>query len=257
MILSVVIPSYKDPYLNRTVTEFLAGSRLGDGVEVIIVLDGYWPGEIVSDSRVRYVHLGANRGMRQAINAGMAVARGEFIMKTDEHCVFSPGYDKEMVETCQDNWIMVAPRYALDPEKWVLMDGEAIVYEKMTIVDEMRFAGVKWRSRDKARRNYQIDETMAMQGSCWMMKKTWWDSVISEMQVEGYGSFANESQELIFKTWKAGGKLMINKNAWYAHKHRSFKRTHNIGRRENEPGWRYALATWRTYFEQDILPRWS
>jgi hypothetical protein len=38
---------------------------------------------------------------------------------------------------------------------------------------------------------------------------------------------------MVFKTWKAGGKLMLNKNTWHAHKHRSFARTHNNGTEEN------------------------
>jgi hypothetical protein len=59
---------------------------------------------------------------------------------------------------------------------------------------------------------------------------------------------------MVFKTWKAGGKLMVNKNTWHAHKHRSFARTHNNGTTENpannDAGYKYALDTWKDYFEE-------
>src|SRR3990172_7141735 len=124
MRLSVVIPSYRDPLLVRTIDSLLAGSELGSDVEIVAVLDGYWPigWELRGDPRVRYVHLGANRGMRGAINAGVAVARGEFILRSDQHCMFAPGYDKVLARDCQPNWIMTCTRYFLDPVKWERMD---------------------------------------------------------------------------------------------------------------------------------------
>jgi glycosyltransferase involved in cell wall biosynthesis len=108
--LSVVIPSYKDPYLNKTIMDLLENSELGDALEIVVVCDGYWAIPI-DDKRVRYVHLGQNRGMRGAINAGVAVARGEFFMRLDEHCKFSKGYDRILTEACKENEVMTATRY--------------------------------------------------------------------------------------------------------------------------------------------------
>src|SRR5512140_2767356 len=104
--LSVVIPSWKKPLLHKTIDSLLENSELGDQLEIIAVLDGYWPATpIKDDPRVRVVHLGKNRGMRGAINAGVLVSRGEFIMRTDEHCSFAKGYDRILTETCEPNWI--------------------------------------------------------------------------------------------------------------------------------------------------------
>jgi hypothetical protein len=65
---------------------------------------------------------------------------------------------------------------------------------------------------------------------------------------------------MVFKTWKAGGKLMVNKKTWYAHKDRQFSRTHNNGTKENpsnnEACFKYSLDTWRDYFEKEIKPQW-
>lgn len=62
-MVSVIIPSYKDQYLPKTIDSLLENAR-GE-IEVIVVLDGYWT-KLKDDSRVRIVHLGKNRGMRGA-----------------------------------------------------------------------------------------------------------------------------------------------------------------------------------------------
>jgi glycosyltransferase involved in cell wall biosynthesis len=262
MKLSVIIPSWKDPLLKKTIESLLTTSELGDQLEVIAVLDGYWisGGDIVDDPRVRYVHVGKNRGMRDAINAGVSIARGEFIMRSDEHCMFAPGFDLDMINVCKSNWIMTARRFFLDPVKWKVMDEPYVDYEKLVIQENKKFAGQRWRSRDKNRRDIQIDETMAMQGSCWLMPRQWWLDVIGELQTEGYGPLYQDSHEMVFKTWQAGGHLMLNKNTWFAHKHRSFARTHNNGTKENkhtEANWLYSLETWRDYYEKEVRPKWK
>jgi len=257
MILSVVIPSYKDPILHKTITSLLDNSELGDQLEVIAVLDGYWPDkQVTGDKRVKVLHLGKNRGMRGAINAGVAIAKGEYLMRVDEHQSFKHGYDKELTDNCEDNWIVTPRRYFLDPEKWEVMDLPYVDRMKLAIRGG-KFCGVNWPGDDKL----MLEESMAMQGSCWLMPHKWWDDVIGELQSEGYGPLIQDSHEMVFKTWKAGGKLMVNKNTWHAHKHRSFKRTHNNGTKENpancDAGYKYAIEVWGDYFEKEIKKVWK
>jgi len=259
-MVSVVIPSYKDKYLHNTIDSLL--DQAGGEVEVIVVLDGYWPETSLRiDDRVRIVHLGKNRGMRGAINAGVRVAQGEYIMRTDEHCMFAKDYDLILTKDIEPNWIVTARRYFLDPIEWKVMDVPYIDYEKLVIQDNKKFSGQRWSSRKNERRTIMIDETMAMQGSMWLMPHAWWDKVIGELQTEGYGPHYQDSHEMVFKTWQAGGKLMVNKNIWYAHKHRSFSRTHQEGTKENpsnrEAGWQYSLDTWRESYEKEVRPKWG
>jgi hypothetical protein len=100
-----------------------------------------------------------------------------------------------------------------------------------------------------------------MQGSMWVMKRDWWCKVIGELQTEGYGPLIQDSHEMVFKTWIAGGKLILNKNTWFAHKHRSFSRTHNNGTEETpancEQGYAYALKVWGDYYNREIKPKWK
>lgn len=244
-MLSIVIPSYKDPLLHKTIDDLLINAT-GE-IEIIAVLDGYWTA-VKQDPRVRVVHLGRNRGMRGAINAGVAVSRGEFLMRVDEHQRFGQGYDRILTETCEPNWIVTPRRYFLDPVQWKIMDLPFVDYMKLKISGG-KFSGVVAPGDDQP-----IQESQAMQGSCWVMPHKWWDDVIGELQTEGYGPLIQDSHEMVFKTWKAGGKLMVNKNTWHAHKHRDFPRTHNNGTKENpanqEAGYAYALKVWEPYFNE-------
>lgn len=251
----------------KTIQSILDNSELGDALEVIAVFDGYWPTwDMIQDPRVRYVHLGANRGMRGAINAGVDVSRGEFFMRLDEHCSFGKGYDRILTEACQPNEIMTARRFFLDPVKWEVMDLEPVECEKLVIQDMgngvRKFSGQRWTSRAEKLRDEPLIEGQAMQGSMWIMPRKWWDEVIGgELQSEGYGPAYQDSVEVCMKTWKAGGRLMFNKNTWYAHKHRSFSRSHNEGTIENpwnkHKSWKFAIDTWGDYYFNELLPKWK
>jgi len=266
MKVSVVIPAYKDELVHPTIESLLLNSELGDQLEIIVVLDGYWPEKpIIQDDRVNVVHLGKNRGMRGAINAGVEVARGEFILRSDQHCSFAKGFDRILAEDCKPNWIMTAIRYFLDPVKWeVMKELEPVITEKLIIQDNKKFSGAKWRSRDKGLKDELLLESQAMQGSCWFMPRKWFMDVIYPLDTKTFGQMYQDSHEMIFKTWKAGGKLMVSKKTWFAHKHRSFTKGRHEGTKENsslrgnnfEAG-RRALNIWKDYYLDEIVPKWK
>ena len=261
-MLSIIIPSYKDPLLQKTIDSLLENAT--GHIEVIPVLDGYWPEiPLKDDDRVMPVHIGRNGGMRNAINAGVRVSRGEYLMRTDEHAVFGDSYDEILTSSLKSNWIVTPRRYFLDTEKWEIMDIPPVDYMRLKIARVgdgkgglmHKFSGVEWKGQAKKRKDIMIDETMAMQGSCWAMKRSWWDKAIVELQSEGYGTHYQDSHEMTFKAWKKGGKLMVNKNTWHGHKHRKFPRSHGYGGKEARDGFRYALKTWKKYYEKEIVPR--
>jgi glycosyltransferase involved in cell wall biosynthesis len=227
--------------------------------EVIPVLDGYEPETpLPSDPRVRPIQLKENVGMRQAINIGVTAARGKYLMRSDEHCLFSKGFDKTILKDIKSNEIVTARRYQLDPVKWEIMQEiEPIDFERLIIGnDPKKFSSQRWTSRSKEKADVMIDENMAMQGSMWVMPKAWWASVIKELQTEGYGPHYQDSTEMQFKTWQAGGRLMLNKNAWYAHRHKSFPRTHHYPREKARMEWIYALSKWFPEY-QKIRLKWG
>lgn len=255
-MLSIVIPSYKDPFLIKTINSLLENA-VGE-IEIIPVLDGYYQ-DLPNDPRIHPIHLFKNQGMRNAINKGVSMARGEYIMRTDEHCMFAPGYDVAMTKDIKDDWIVVPRRYFLDPENWKVLDEYGYVdYEKLLIVNEPpKFSSVKWLNRTKSRAKIMLDETMAFQGSCWVMTKKLWDTTIKDLDSEGYGILYQDSVEMSMKVWQAGGKIMLNKNTWYAHKHRNFSRTHSYDGELSKKSFAHSLAVWGEYYKTVIKPKWN
>jgi GT2 family glycosyltransferase len=262
MKLSIIIPSFRDPILHKTINSLLENSGLGDELEIIVGLDSYWPTTpIVNDNRVKILHSTRNLGMRENINQCVAVAQGEFIARFDEHCMVAKDWDKIVTEgEFEDNWIMTLSRHELDPIKWEVMSKEPKNFAKLLICEDQakkKFAGVTWRTRKKEYADKEMGETMAMQGSMWIMKKSWWDKVIVRLQTEGYGPLYQDSVEMVFKTWQAGGKLMLNKKTWYGHKHRSFKRSHNINGVDSQRSFDYSISVWNEYYQKVIRPRFG
>src|SRR5947207_6659252 len=123
-MLSVIIASRVDEFLQKTIDDLLA--KAAEEIEIIVVLDGYWPDPMVkNDPRVTVLHHGMvhdNKGMRAGINASMAVAKGEYVMKIDEHCMVEEGYDKKLKADCEDNWVVIPRRHRLEPESWTLIE---------------------------------------------------------------------------------------------------------------------------------------
>jgi len=230
--VSVIIPSRVEQYLQQTIDDVLVKAK--ESIEVIVILDGYWPIiPLKSDPRVIVLHRGTvhnSRGMRASINDGVAVSKGKYIMKTDEHCMFDEGFDLKLKADCEDNWVVIPRRYRLDAENWKLIeDGRPPIdymfldypYKtKGDVTDGLH--GNEWRQMHYDRKDILIDDTMSWQGSCWFMPRTWWN-FLEPLDDELYGSFTHESQEIGNKTWQGGGRLVVNKKTWYAHFHKGRK----------------------------------
>lgn len=228
-MISVIIPSRSPIYLQRTIDDLL--EKAEGEIEIIVVLDGYWPDPILKDDpRVVILHAGTvhdNIGMRAAISQGMAIAKGEYVMKIDEHCLLDQGYDLKLTADCEDNWMVVPRRYRLDPEKWeVVQDGRPPIdymyleYPYVRAYDRTcGLHGVEWKRPE--REDILIDDTMSWQGSCYFAKKSYWEQLFPDgMDSENYGTFTQEAQEIGNKVWLTGGRLVVNKKTWYAHWHK-------------------------------------
>jgi glycosyltransferase involved in cell wall biosynthesis len=229
-MVSIVIPARNEKYLNPTIEELLKNAR-GE-IEIIVNLDGYWPDPIIGDPRVRYIHKGEAQGMRAGINSAVAIARGKYIMKIDGHCMVDEGYDVKLVADCEPNWVVIPRRKRLDAENWCIQDvGKPDVdYNYLSFPDNPAdfggpgLNGRIWTQKIVDRRDpkYDIDEELSFQGSCWFMHRDhFYDMEL--MDDENWGPFWNEAQELGFKTWLSGGKVMRNKKTWYAHLHKGKK----------------------------------
>jgi glycosyltransferase involved in cell wall biosynthesis len=221
--VSVIIPSRNEIYLEKTIKSLLMSAK-GE-IEIIAVLDGYWLDKPIEDPRVIYVHLGKPFGMRNAINTGVAIARGKFILKCDAHCMFAEGFDIELARYIRPDWVVIPRRKRLDAINWCIEDsGKADVdYEYLSYPGTDGSSGLHgmiWDARAKERKNILIDDNMSAQGSCWFMSKDYYAYLELEDE-ENYGTFNHEFQEIGLKCWLSGGRVVTNKKTWYAHLHKN------------------------------------
>lgn len=230
--LSVLIPSRNERFLQKTIDDVFAKAR-GE-IEVIAVLDGYWPESPIAErANLTLIHRSEARGMRAAINGAASIATGEYLLKCDAHCLFAEGFDEVLKADCADNWIVIPARYSLDAENWaILQTGKSRVdYHYLSYPypegspNGAGLHGVVWKERARERLNrteYDLDDEMSFQGSCWFMTAKHFRDHLGGMSEVGYKSFMQEPQEIGLKTWLGpwGGRVVVNKRTWYAHLHK-------------------------------------
>lgn len=246
--LSVVIPNRNSPFTSKTIQSIL--DRAGVNVEVIVNVDENWPLPIIEDERVHYLHPPSPIGLREGVNNCVRIAKGEYILKSDDHNLFGENFGKILIEEHKENnWVQIPRRYALDADNWKIEEREDDKYPiDYMYIDFPRkgkahddgMHGVPWRERREERKDILVDETPSMQGSAYFMTRDYFINGLKFLSMEGYGQFAQESQEIGFKTWLSGGKLMVNKKTWYAHLHKGNK----YGRFYKFPGGTVEASNW-------------
>ena len=223
--LSVIIPSRNERFLPQTIDDLF--KKAAGSIEVIAILDGYWPNPMIPDRPgLIFIHRTTPRGMRDGINSAAAIARGKFLMKCDAHCMFGEGFDEILKADIEDNWIVVPRRYSLDCDKWERADKEPIdamhYFWPYAHPDDLGLHGRPWMQRSRDRKDILVDEDVTFQGSMWFMHRDHFHKRLGGMSEIGWETFMGEPQEIGFKTqlgpWE--GKIMRNKKTWYAHLHK-------------------------------------
>lgn len=255
--LSILIPARNEIFLKKTVENLLENIR--GNTEIIVVMDGGWIDPPLEDNeRVTIIEHNQSVGQRQGTNEACKLARGKWVMKIDAHCAVDEGFDVKMMKAMEghDDWTMLPTMYNLHAFNWKCKKCGNEWYQSPT-PKECQLPGenkgknpecdgkifekkIYWKPR-KSRRSecYRFDttlhfqywnkygknqdgdiiETMSAQGSCFMLtKKRYWELDISE---EEFGSWGQQGTEVACKTWLSGGRLVTNRNTWYAHMFRT------------------------------------
>jgi len=217
--LSVLIPSYRDPNLKKTIERILIASK--EDIEIIVYLDGFLPGiELIQDNRILYIMSEDNVGMRYAINECAKKATGKYIIKFDSHCDICDGFDVQMKYDNNPKQIQIPSRYHLNIETWDKFNGPIdYVYLKFPkdIKTEFGFRTRLFKEKQERKDNPMIDDIIIFQGSCWFMEKDFFYE-IGGLNEKMFGSWGMEAQELSMKTWLCNdGCVVRNRNVWYAH----------------------------------------
>lgn len=237
-MLSIIIPTYKEPYLVKTL-QGLLDNTMGE-FEILVNVDDAKMPEIVEDKRITYLHDG-KKGMRGGTNACLKIAKGDYIMKTDAHCLFANGYDLVMIQEMKENWLMIPRRYPLHADEWRVdtrMPVKDYHYLSWPHLKSHYGSGLypqEWQERTQQRLlnpNYIIDDTMTFQGSCWLANKKYFMEHVGYLNdsEDAYTSFTGEPLEIGLKYWLGGGEVKVNKKTWYAH---LFKNKHFYERFES------------------------
>lgn len=227
-LVSVVIPSRNEPYTQKTVEDLL--EKATGNIEIFVILDGAWLNsqKYNSDPRVNYVHYTKSRGMRNAINSGVSLSRGKYILKTDAHCMFDKGFDTKLKENMQENWIVIPRRYPLDPEKWQIEQRNDNKYPIDIMILDNNLQAIP----TKERSDNSILDIPSFQGSCWFMTKDFYRE-LDLLDDEKYGSFWQEAQEIGFKCRAKDGRIKRNTYTWYAHWHKNNGRGYSLNADKN------------------------
>ena len=246
MSVSVLIPARNEQFLPQTIDDLCAKAQ-GE-MEIIAILDGYWPVRVSEDSRVSYIHFTEPRGMRNGLNAACEIAKGDFVMKLDAHCMVSEGFDVALSKVCQENWVCVPTRKRLDAENWrVREDNRPDVNYLFIDLDNDGLNGKVWHQKNVNRDldAVRIDDLIACQGSCYFMPRALWRE-LELLDVENYGTFRKDPQEVLFKCWTNGGRCVRVKDAWYAHLHkgRTYGRGYSTSTRDWDKGDEYVKRWW-------------
>lgn len=227
---SIIIPSRNERYLQATLDNLLANAA-GE-IEILPVIEGpteHPTGPSRPDPRVQPIIHADPRGMRPAINAAAAAATGRYLMKCDAHCIFAPKYDQDLKDACGAGDLVVPTRHSIDAPSWT-PKLRFFNYSFLTYPWTPTQYGIGLHAKtfdwdvnkriNHERRHLRIDEVMSFQGSCWLMHRDTFTRLLHPLDHENY-YFYQEAQEIGFKIWLAGGRILVNKNTWYGHLHKA------------------------------------
>lgn len=241
--LSILIPSRNEMFLARTVKDLL--ENIEGTTEILIGLDGQWAEPAIPDDpRVTLLYYPQSIGQRAMTNQLARISKAKYVMKVDAHCAFDKGFDVKLMADMRDNWTMVPVMRNLHAFDWVCEDGHRRYQgpsgpckecQKPTERDVMWIAKSSPQSTSycfdsephfqyfgewKRQQKGDLVETMSLQGSCFMMTlKKYWELDICDEKT--FGSWGSQGIEVAVKTWLSGGKVICNKNTWYAHMFRT------------------------------------
>jgi hypothetical protein len=255
--LSVIIPSKTERFLWQTVRDVL--HKATGELEVLVGLDGYQeapPDDIKDDARLRVFTMpaSASNQKRQIVNAGVEMAKGEYVMSCDAHIMFAEGFDEQLIQDHQENWVQVPKRGRLDAENWC----QQIQYGKpqyisqeywmwRSVINDQELHGYRWDSETERleREGVKLPLMSSMQASLWFMSKAWFKRC-GFMQVEGYSGWGGEEAELSLGSFWHGGELRCNRSTAYYHLHKgkTHGRMYRLNRGEATSGYKYSFQLW-------------
>lgn len=254
--VSIIIPARSEVYLQQTIESILLAAE-GD-IEVIAILDGYWPEPCIpDDTRVTLIHHSEPIGQRAAVNEGARIATGKYILKTDGHSMFDQGFDLKLKADCEYDWTVIPTMYNLDAGKWEPKPDKKtdFMYIRSPRIKDRPLRVFYLNDKETAReypeaykafkkaswRRGDICDVMTGQGACFFMhRERFWE--LGGMD-EAHGSWGQMGAEVALKAWLSGGSLKVNKKTWFAHMFRK-EIPYKMSGRDQQRARDYSIDFW-------------
>jgi len=248
--LTVCIPARNEEFLRETVLDLIKNKK--GNTEIVVGLDGKWADPpLEQHPDVNIIYYPTSIGQRAITNRCVELAQGKYIMKVDAHCAFDEGFDVKMLEGFKksgDNVAMVPVMRNLWVYDWKCPKcGKRVYQDKInkcppnerhseevemkkkmlwiaktnpessaycfTPEPKFEYFGALREKHKKSKNN--LVETMSLQGSCFMVSKEKYKEL--NLCDEEFGSWGSQGIEVACKMWLSGGKVLTNKDTWYAH----------------------------------------
>lgn len=234
--VSVLVPSRNEAYqtnlgttvLQQTIADILQKAT-GD-YEVLVMFDGEPFQELPEHKNLKVYYNQIPKGSKSCINELAYMAEGKYIFKLDSHCMVGEGFDEILQQGIEENWVVTPRFYVLNAEEWKWQDDRFYDYFYLPcpLTDKKQFrfqAGGHWKHRTAERSGISIDENMKLHGSCFFMSRDFFLNCLGDLDAS-YDDCSGEDIEISLKTWLGpwDGRLMVNKNTWYAHMHKGGQR---------------------------------
>lgn len=230
--LSILIPARNEEWLHRTIEDILEHTEAD--IEVLVGLDGWtYDTHIYDHPKIDWVTQQPSIGQRAMTNRLAEMAKGKYLMKVDAHCSFSQGFDRIMLEAMDENTVMIPRTLNLHAYDWVCTCGrreyqgnepekchgwrkeEVWQVKPKPIIDGFYFTKDMICLFDEREKEGESVETMCIQGSAWVVSKEKYYEW--ELGDESFGSWGSQGVEIGCKAWLSGGRVVVNRNAYYAH----------------------------------------
>jgi len=241
--VSVIIPARNEKYLQATIDDIFKNFK--SNFEIIVGLDAYLPDPpLRKDPGVRVFHSKRRVGMRPMINILAKKARGKYLLKTDAHCSFDDAYDRKLIDIHVPGYTLLGIRFELDVIKWERKTRTNCDFRYLSHPDvdpRGGLRGLAWHEWKKKTKGQKVAESMSLSGSGWLMEKKQFDAWGG--LDENHGTFGQEGAEIACKTWLSGGRLLINRNTWYAHWNRG-KAPYALSRKQRDKSVDYSIEFW-------------
>lgn len=210
-IVSVIIPvgqnEKKSSYM-RTIKSLIETSK--EEIEILFLADGWKPNLEDFTKHTKVLPSTNNLGERGTVNRGVALAKGDYVLKIDAHCKMSPSWDVELKKSCGKNNLVVCTLDALKEDNWESLNHNyTYVYVNSSMEEKW------WGNYHSDDKNKDVQPTMSLTGCGWFCRRKYF---LSHLKYDkDLGKWGSIGPEMSAKVEKSGGEILLHKKVKCCH----------------------------------------